>query len=47
MADDDLDALGKSHRVLEASRLKLAAAPANEITPDHRYEVIRQLLEQT
>jgi hypothetical protein len=45
MADDDLNALGKSRRVLEASRLKLAAALANEMTPDDRHEGIRQLLD--
>lgn len=44
MAEDDLNALGKSRRILEASRLKLAAALANEMTPRERHEVIEQLL---
>jgi hypothetical protein len=43
--NDDLNALGKSRRVMEATRLKLAAAYANETTPDDRQEVIQQLLD--
>ena len=45
MTNDNLNALGKSRRTLEDSRLKLALSLGNEMVPLDRHEVIEQLLE--
>ena len=45
MPNDNIDALGKSRRTLEDSRLKLALSLGNEMVPLDRHEVIEQLRE--